>query len=362
MRISIITVCLNSEKTIEQTIQSVVKQKDDEIEYIIVDGNSTDRTLEIIDKYKKDISVIVSEPDNGIYDAMNKGIFLASGEIIGIINSDDWYEPGVFKIVKACFQKSNVEVVYGNMNLIYENGKLETLIPSDIEKIRYEMEVPHSTVFVRKEIYKKYGVFQLDYKIAADYELILRLYTKRVKFSYENKIFANFRLGGISNQQGEECERETLLIAEKYLPYAPLNKRKYLRNIFLHRYSALCFSKIVKDFSHLFIDILVKKLGVGFNDDIVIFGAGVWGIEVCKLLLKNNFQILFFVDNDKQKWDKIENSLKILSPEILKSFQGVLLLVIKEHSNDILNQIEKMKNPNLYPIAWEEIVAELQIY
>ena len=121
MKISIITVCLNSEKTIEQTIRSVLGQKDEDFEYIIVDGCSSDNTLDIVGKYSKDITRIVSEQDGGIYDAMNKGIALATGEIIGIINSDDWYEEGALEAVRKCFQAVNAEVVYGRMNLVNEN-------------------------------------------------------------------------------------------------------------------------------------------------------------------------------------------------------------------------------------------------
>jgi len=134
MKISIITVCLNSEKTIEQTIQSVIEQKDEDLEYIIVDGRSVDKTLHIINKYKNNISLIISESDNGIYDAMNKGISLATGDVIGIINSDDWYEQGTFEGIRNCFLRSDADVVYGKMNLVDENGSIKLLIPTDIKK------------------------------------------------------------------------------------------------------------------------------------------------------------------------------------------------------------------------------------
>lgn len=111
MKISIITVCLNSEQTIEQTIKSVIDQNDPDYEYIIIDGDSTDSTLDIIRKYQAYIAILISEPDKGIYDAMNKGIALASGDVIGIINSDDWYEPEILKTVRSCFQKSDAGVV-----------------------------------------------------------------------------------------------------------------------------------------------------------------------------------------------------------------------------------------------------------
>ena len=121
MKVSIITVCYNSAKTIKRTIKSVAEQDYEEIEYIIIDGGSTDGTLDIIDRYKDKISVLVSEPDEGIYDAMNKGIARATGDIIGFMNSDDWYADGAIVAIAEAFKKTEAEIVYGK-TIISENG------------------------------------------------------------------------------------------------------------------------------------------------------------------------------------------------------------------------------------------------
>jgi glycosyltransferase involved in cell wall biosynthesis len=355
MKISVITVCLNSGKTIEQTIQSVINQKNCNYEYIIIDGKSTDDTLEIIKKYRDRISVVVSEPDSGIYDAMNKGISLATGDVVGIINSDDWFEPGAFARVEKYFRDTDAEVVYGKMNAIDLEGNVQILIPSNIEKIRYEMETPHPTVFVKREIYKKYGVFQLKYKIAADYELMLRLYTKGVKFKHLEYILANFRMGGISALQSETCAKETVEIASQYLPYAPLDKRQYFKDIIFHRKKAYLFDKLLNGSSTAFCDILYKELGVNDEDDIIIFGSGNWGKKIHRILSYNKKCILFFVDNDKTKWGGKVEQTKIVNPEILKSFKGVLLIAVEKFSEEISLQVSEWDNPYLYCICWEEI-------
>lgn len=355
MKISIITVCLNSEKTIEQTIQSVINQKCSDYEYIIIDGKSMDGTCEVIDKYKDYISIVVSEPDLGIYDAMNKGISLATGDIIGIINSDDWYEPGILSQIEKCFLDTDADVVYGKMNLIDENGTSKVLVPSDIEKIRYEMEIPHPTTFVKKSIYERYGVFQLEYKIASDYELMLRLYTKGVSFKYLEQTIANFRLGGTSVRQGEICAKETLAISLKYLPFAALSKREYFKSIIIHRQRVFVFEKILNDFPSILYDVLKAGLGVSHDDDIIIFGAGKWGIKVCLALAHTEIKIISFVDNDVKKWGQTEDGIEIMRPEILKDFQGTVLAVVEKYSAEISSQISKWNNPNLYCVYWEEI-------
>lgn len=358
MKISIITVCLNSGKTIEKTIQSVIYQDGVDYEYIIIDGKSTDGTLEVISQYKDKISLVISETDEGIYDAMNKGIALASGDVIGILNADDWYEPDALKEAERCFQDPRTEAIYGNMNLVYENGEIETIIPGDIEKIRYQMEMPHPTVFIRRGIYEKYGTFEKKYKIAADYDLVLRLYVKGVNFQYRNKVLVNFLLGGISTQKEEEAEEEALAISERYLPYAPLEKRKKYTEIILHRRKGLGFIKMLNDFPYVLTGIFIEKFGISPDDGIAIFGAGRWGRRVHNILRQNGIRTSFLVDNDSGKWEKSIGGILVLPPDSLKSFQGVLLVAVRDFSTEIMRQIKEMGNTRLYCIAWEELVDE----
>lgn len=357
MKFSIITVCLNSEQTIEQTIQSVVRQEYDDYEYIIIDGGSTDGTQEILEKYKENIALMISEPDDGIYDAMNKGVALSSGEVIGIINSDDWYEPGVLEMVRQCFQESDGEVVYGRANIIRDDGEIEVQIPDDIEKIRYEMGIPHPTVFIKKDIYRKFGGFQQKYKIAADYDLMLRLYIKGVRFICLNQVLANFRYGGVSVCQGRRTTEETLEISQNYFSYAPLSIRKTLKDIITHRCEAFYFEKILEDSPNTLIEILMTKLGVGVSDNIAIFGAGKWGMKMYDTLLRKEMKPVLLIDNNEKKWSRSDGGRIVSSPESLRSFKGILLIMVREYSKDILQQVEGICNSEIYCITWNDIAA-----
>ena len=217
-KFSIITVCFNSEKTIEQTIKSVISQTYDNYEYIIVDGASTDNTLDIIKKYKEeypDKILFISEKDNGIYDAMNKGIKMASGDIIGIINSDDWYESNALEIINAEYNKINDynSIMYGLLRQ-YKDNKFFQIKGNSHEFLKDNM-IPHPTCFVPKQIYDKYGSFSLDYRIVADYELMLRFYNiPEVNFHRVEKVLANFRIGGASN--GYKATKETIRLKKNY--------------------------------------------------------------------------------------------------------------------------------------------------
>ena len=360
MKISIITVCLNSASTIEQTIESVLVQKDKDVEYVIVDGGSTDGTLEIINKYRNVIDIVISEPDNGIYDAMNKGISLAQGDIIGIINSDDWYEQEIFEQVRETFSVSDAGVVYGKMNLISENGDSQLLIPTDIEKLRYEMEIPHSTVFIKKNIYEEYGLFSLEYKIAADYELMLRYYSRGVKFVYLNEILANFRLGGMSCQQSKICAYETLDISKKYISYCPWNKRETLKKIMDEKWAPFFFRQLLDEAQNELLDYIKKELYKYSKSNISIFGAGRWGMDMTELLVSGGISPLYLVDNKKNMWGKLKENIEVFSPDVLKSFNGILLILAKGFSEDILLQVKNMKNPLMICITWEELTDELK--
>ena len=193
IKVSIITVCLNSEETIEQTIQSVLGQTYPNIEYIIIDGVSTDKTLDIISKYE--VTKLVSEKDSGIYEAMNKGLNLATGSIIGILNSDDWYEPDTVESVVTVFEQSKAHIIYGNINVWDKHNYVGVTKPRPLKELRTKMPIEHPATFVTEEVYKKHK-FSTKYKVISDRELLLRLYSQGYQFTYLDKVLANFRLGG----------------------------------------------------------------------------------------------------------------------------------------------------------------------
>ena len=205
MKVSIITVCLNSEKTIENTIQSVLFQSYKNIEYIVIDGNSTDNTKSILDKYADFISTVVSEPDKGLYDAMNKGLKLATGDVIGILNSDDLYKD-LFVVEKVIKQfDEQADAVYGDIVYVDKNDitRIVRYWRSGLFK-RYKMKFgwmpPHPAFFVRRTIYERYGEFNTAFKNSADYELMLRLiYKHRITVVYLSEILVYMREGGQGN-------------------------------------------------------------------------------------------------------------------------------------------------------------------
>ena len=183
-KISIITVAFNSAKTIKGTIESIISQDYNNIEYLIIDGGSTDGTMDIVKSYAEHVKYYVSEPDNGIYDAMNKGIKAATGDVIGILNSDDFY-PNSFVLsnVAKLFQKYSCDAVYGDLVYVKANdiNKIKRYWQAgeySTSKIKNGWMLPHPTFFVKKKIYTRYGLYDTDLKSAADYEMILKLLYK----------------------------------------------------------------------------------------------------------------------------------------------------------------------------------------
>jgi glycosyltransferase involved in cell wall biosynthesis len=201
MKISIITPTFNSEKTIEKTILSVIQQTHKfSLEYILIDGASTDRTCEIIQKYSDYINIFISEPDNGAYDAMNKGISLASGDIIGIINSDDWYNSDAIKIVEETFtSNSKIDIVYSPITNYYKGEYVATFFPGDIEKLPMRFTLNHPSCFIKKSAYELVGLYNNYFRIAADYDLILRLFLANCNFHYIDTPLAAYSLNGMSS-------------------------------------------------------------------------------------------------------------------------------------------------------------------
>lgn len=217
IKVSIITPCLNSAVTIRQTIESVLNQTYANIEYIIVDGRSNDGTLDIIREYIPLFDgrlQYISEKDSGIYSAMNKGIKLSSGLLIGIINSDDYYENDAVENIVRHMTNEKYQVVYGYCRLINRN-RITGVLKNRHEILAQRM-IPHPTCFVTRWVYRDFGLFLTVFKISGDYELMLRLYySGKVAFIQIEEVIANFRIGGACFNL-ERVKREDAMIRYHY--------------------------------------------------------------------------------------------------------------------------------------------------
>ncbi|MDI3320263.1 glycosyltransferase family 2 protein [Pinibacter soli] len=212
--VTIITVVYNGEDYIEQAITSVLQQSYPNIEYIVVDGLSADNTMPIVNRYKDRIQKIISEKDQGISDAFNKGIRHATGEIIGILNADDWYEKDT--VEKVVNEIGKADIAYGDLRL-WKNNAFDSIFCGNHNLLKREMSVNHPTVFIRKHCYEKFGVFNLSYKYAMDYELLLRFMLKGCTYKYIPSVLANMRWAGASDKYWYDAVKELRKIKDIYL-------------------------------------------------------------------------------------------------------------------------------------------------
>jgi len=207
LKVSIITVCYNSVKTIKDAIDSVVNQTYNNIEYIVIDGASKDGTIDIVSSYGEKVSKFISEPDNGIYNAMNKGIKIATGDIVGILNSDDFFNNNevVQRIVDE-FNNNNVDAIYGDVQFVKPKNLLKVVRYYSSKnfspkKFKYGFMPAHPSFYVKRSYFEKIGYYQENYKIGADYELLIRfLYNHKLKSKYLQMPFVTMRTGGVSNR------------------------------------------------------------------------------------------------------------------------------------------------------------------
>ena len=205
--VSIITVSYNSIRTISDTIKSVLAQTYANIEYIIIAGSSTAGTIELINSFGKSISKFISEPDNGIYDAINKGIKLATGDIVGLLNSDDFfYDNNVIEIVVGAFKGHEIDAVFGDAQFVdpIKTSKIVRFSSSKLfntGKFKFGFMPAHPSFYVKRELFEKLGYYKTDYKIAADFELLIRyLYINKICYKYLEMPFVSMRTGGVSNK------------------------------------------------------------------------------------------------------------------------------------------------------------------
>ncbi len=352
MKVSIITVSYNAEQTIEQTIKSVLNQTYEDVEYIIIDGASTDLTCQIIDKYQPYISTIISEKDEGLYYAMNKGISCAKGELIGILNSDDIYAENAVSKVVEYYQKTGADVVYGNAMWFEQDREAGIYRCDDIEELWYRMAIPHPAVFVKAEVYKKYGGFHTKYPIAADYELMLRLYSNHLKFGHLEEVITYFRIGGKSYQNKKLCIEDSKEIALTYINQC--NHKEYYRKKIYDKYYESYLGYFWENDRSVIEKGIHNLLSSHSLKTIVIFGTGKWGQRVVYMLQNTNVTIACFVDNDKSKQYQSVCGIETESPDFLKNYVDGVLIAISQYGNEIMEQIRKM-NSNLYILTLSDI-------
>jgi len=207
--LSIVTEVMNGADHIQQTIDSVVSQDYTNVEYIVVDGGSTDGTIDIIEANRDKIDHVISEPDTGIYDAINKGIRLAHGDLVGIIASNDWYSDNIFAYVINEHKKNSHAILYGIVK-VYMDERFCGIEGHPVEWLRNGM-LPHSTIFVPRKVYLEHGTFNISYRIAADYDAMIRYWRANVPFSFCDRVLANVRVGGISSSPLSAIEQKAVM-------------------------------------------------------------------------------------------------------------------------------------------------------
>ena len=361
MKVSIITVSYNAADTIEQTIQSVLGQSYPEIEYIVIDGYSTDGTQNIVRRYADRITYFISEPDNGLYDAMNKGIRLASGDIVGILNSDDYYNDDTVSKVAAYFAEHDVDVAYGNTLIFNRSGKNRLNRGRPLDTLWYQMAVPHAATFVKKSIYEIYGLFETNYKVSADYDLMLRLYRQGVRFGHIDETLAYFRWGGISIRESRIRVQEDIEISLKHLEKkwpGSCEEKKRIEDIIRKQYGKQKFLAELEGDETLLYRILRERFRDRLRDGVIIFGTGVWGHRCCERLLANGVKVKYFVDNDPNRWDTEIDGIKVLNPDMLRDMEGILLIAVMDHCAEIEGQLQTYHNEKLWWLGIDELVTE----
>lgn len=368
MKISIVTVCYNSAETIERTIKSVIGQDFDKVEYIVIDGGSTDGTVDVIKRYEENISYWVSEEDSGIYDAMNKGIEHATGDVIAFLNSDDWYEENILGEIARRFKEPQLQILCGDMYC--HKGETVTRYHVSEQKgrqaMRFEMGYPHQAMFVRTDLFNRYGKFNTQYQITADYDWLLRVYDRHVKIGITDRVLTNFRYGGVStrtdliDQQIEERRQVALLGLERNQELTMDEKEQWRLRIENNYVESKYGSKV---------DRIMEKIMVGEDADVLrmakkffcrseyeVFGCGAIFEELRTVLNNMGVSVIKLWDNDKKKWGKSIDGIKIGDPGDMKAGQSMIIIASTNYEQEMEEQLcQNGFRKNVHYILYSEL-------
>lgn len=351
MRISVITVCLNSVKTIERTIQSVLKQHYGDLEYIVIDGGSMDGTIAVIEQYKEFISYWISEKDHGLYDAMNKGIAKVTGEIIAFLNSDDWYEENTLVKVNSYFEQYNPMILTGRVNTLQKGKwtKYTNILDGDKENIRMAMIYRQPAMFVRREVFERFGRFSTRYKIAADFEWMLRVHDAGVKIMCVEDVFTNFSSMGISNTDTDRTIKEARKIAlgalERCEEYSVQEKETWRMKINICYDEQQARTDVMRIIKHQQIadypKLKLSMLDYFTEQSYVVWGVGKIGNDIYDLLTQLGLKVRVFVDRKADNTTYFFHNQKVLSPKKLV-FGEKIIIASSEYEDEIAAQLDEM--------------------
>lgn len=361
---SVITATFNSEKYLEQTILSVLNQTYCNIEYIIIDGGSTDGTLDIVNKYRHRIAAVVSEPDLGIYDAFNKGVRLASGDVISFLNSDDYFHnPSVLEQVAAVFStQTELKVIYGNVLMLDEKSGYERPIgkPLTYEDFRYGEMCPHQGMFVHKELFTKHGPFDLSYQIVSDMEFAAYCFEHYEQYAqYHNHIVAVFRSGGVSSNptRRKQLLEETHRLIIQYFGQVP---ESMVKDVDITGYYKIWLENL-----------LLQKQGISRTlkaegiHRVAIFGTMKLALYLLEDLRLEHFEVVCFLDNNPNMQGKVVSGIPVYSPERLVGDRDLsvdAILVSVETGKDIkvFEQLQRLySQKNVAILSWKTVIERL---
>lgn len=292
MTYSIITVVYNDVNQIEKTIQSVLHQDKVNIQYIVIDGGSTDGTIEIINDYKDKLDCIISELDNGIYNAMNKGLDRVRGDVVAFLNAGDWYEPDALCEVDASFARDDsIDVVVGLAKRRIRGEDYGVLIEveqDELWRLHLNNLFCHQAMFIKTPIFQQIGNFDERYKILADYEWNLRAYIKGIRFIMLKSVLVNYDVTGIS-ETGDSAD-EARDIALRWLD----GQNQFIGEI-EKQYEQ---KKKIYELFHENKSVLCQRLEE-CNSEFIIYGAGVYGLRLYRFLKENGFRVCYIIDKKR---------------------------------------------------------------
>ncbi len=340
LKISIITVCLNSVETIERTITSVLNQAYSNIEYLIIDGASTDGTCEVINRYKDRLEYWCSEPDGGLYHAMNKGLQRATGDVVAFLNSDDWYLEGVLECVASYFEKTKADVLCFGVTRENKDGRRNDRYSRvRIDENGFErLEVFHPATFAKKSIFNEIGGFDTRYCLAADYDWLIRMKKHGYIVQCIEQVATYYSDGGLSSKHWYEAQDESKQVDLKFAQSK--EEKEDIVSIYNNKKIHRKYSEMLEQ--KQLCSINAEDMKQHIYEKVYIFGAGNMGRECCKLLQQNQIEIKGFVDNNEAVWGKALDGYLVVSPLGINIKSDVVVIAIMKYEEEIKNQLLQM--------------------